>query len=71
MQVRSSLASQAIISISETIIKIAGGMYLNGLTVTFRDGVVSQDISGPNAENCTGFPPPLDSRRLRSRSAQV
>ena len=31
--------------------------------------VVSQDISRPNAENCSGFPPPLDSRRLRSRIA--
>ena len=31
--------------------------------------VVSQGISRPNAENCSGFPPPLDSRRLRSRIA--
>ena len=32
--------------------------------------VVSQGISQPNAENCPGFPPPLDSRHLRSRIAQ-
>ena len=31
--------------------------------------VVSQGISRPNAENCSGFSPPLDSRRLRSRIA--
>ena len=31
--------------------------------------VVSQGISQPDAENCSGFPPPLDSRRLRSRIA--
>ena len=31
--------------------------------------VVLQGISRPNAENCSGFPPPLDSRRLRSRIA--
>ena len=31
--------------------------------------VVSQGISLPNAENCSGFPPPLHSRRLKSRIA--
>ena len=31
--------------------------------------VVSQGISHLNTKNCPGFPPPLDSRRLRSRIA--
>ena len=31
--------------------------------------VVSQGISPLNVENCSGFPPPLDSRHLRSRIA--
>ena len=66
--VRISLASLAKILISEKLSKCScNGMHLNGLTVTFRIAVVSQCISRLNAENCTGFPPPLDSRRLRSR----
>ena len=32
--------------------------------------VVSQGISRPKAEKCSGFPPPLDSRHLRSRIAK-
>ena len=41
-------------------------MYFNGLTA-----VVSKCISRPNADNCSGLPPPLDSQRLRSRIALV
>ena len=44
---------------------------INGWIVTFWVVVVSQGISQPNAESCTGFPPPLGSRRLRSRIAKV
>ena len=43
----------------------------NGLAVAFLVAVVSHGISRPNTKNCTGFPPPLDSRRLRSRIAYV
>ena len=33
--------------------------------------VVSPDISGQSIKSCPGFPPPLDSRRLRSRIAKL
>ena len=69
-QVQFLLASLAKIWISETIIKIVPAVVcINGLTVTFRVAVVSQGIFWRNAEDCTGFPPPLDSRHLRSRIA--
>ena len=69
-QVQFSLASLANILISDLIIKIVLAVVcINGLTVTFQVAVVSQGISHPNAENYTGFPPPLDSQRLRSRIA--
>ena len=44
-------------------------MYLKWLDCHLPVAVVSQCISRPNAEKCAGFPPPLDSRRLRSRIA--
>ena len=60
-QVWFSLAALANISISETIIKLIPAVVcINGLTVTFGVVVVSQGISRPNAENCTGFPHPTD-----------
>ena len=42
---------------------IGTGMY-QWFDCHLSNAVVSQGISRPNAENCPGFPPPLDSRRL-------
>ena len=68
MQVQISLASLAIILISETYqIVPAVDMYFNGLTVTFLVAVVPQGIFLSIIKKCTDFPPPLDSWRLRSR----
>ena len=39
-------------------------VFINGLTVAFRVAVVSQGISHPNAWNCIGLLPPLDSQHL-------
>ena len=69
-QVPFSLASLTKILISETIIKIVPAVVcINGLNVPLRVAVYSQGISRLNAENCTAFPPPLDSQLLRSRIA--
>ena len=36
-----------------------------------RGAMDSQGISRPKSEYCTGVPPPLDSRRLRNRIANI
>ena len=70
MQVRFELASLANLSISETVVKIVLAVVcINGLTGAFGVAVVSHGISWQNAANCTGFLPPIDSRRHKSRNA--